>query len=70
MKFDLFKKNKSEQINDGMPYKYTDADEDVQVGLKDRFAMWISGVLIIGIPCFAMIVLIVLVTLLLFGGKM
>ena len=69
MRFDLFKKNQKEENTNGMPYKYTDTEEEPHVGFKDRFAMWLSGVLIIGIPCFLMILLVLGVTFLLFGGR-
>ncbi len=44
-----------------------DNDERPVVERKDQLAMWISGVLVIGLPCLILILLIVGVTLLIFG---
>ena len=42
-------------------------EEKLPVDQKDMPAMWISGLLVIGLPCLLMILLIVGVTILLFG---
>ena len=43
-------------------------DEDPILEKKDPTAMWISGMLVIGLPCLVLILLIVAVTFLFFGG--
>ena len=43
-------------------------DERVEIEKKDQLAMWISGLLVIGLPCLLLILLIVGVTMLLFGN--
>ncbi len=44
-------------------------EDDSTPGLekKDSLAMWLSGLLVIGLPCLLLILLIVGVTMLLFG---
>ena len=42
-------------------------DERPEVEKKDQLAMWISGMLVIGLPCLILILLIVGVTILIFG---
>ena len=44
-----------------------DREERTEVEKKDQLAMWISGMLVIGLPCLLLILLIVGVTLLFFG---
>lgn len=43
-------------------------EDEVQLEKHDMFALWLSGILTIGIPCLLLILLIVGVTYLLFGG--
>ncbi len=43
-------------------------EDEVQLEKKDMLAMWISGILTIGLPCLLLILLIVGVTFLFFGG--
>jgi hypothetical protein len=43
-------------------------EEEVQLEKHDMLALWLSGILTIGIPCLLLILLIVGVTYLLFGG--
>ena len=43
-------------------------EEEVQLEKHDMLALWLSGILTIGIPCLLLILLIVGVTDLLFGG--
>lgn len=43
------------------------AGEDPVLEKKDPLAMWLSGLLVIGLPCLLLILLILGVTLLLFG---
>ena len=43
-------------------------EEEVQLKKHDMLALWLSGILTIGIPCLLLILLIVGVTYLLFGG--
>ncbi len=57
----LFKKKEKDKYEE---YK----ERTEEVGFGDRFAMWISGVLVIAIPCFIMICIVLLVTLFLFSG--
>ncbi len=42
-------------------------EEQPEVEKKDQLAMWISGLLVIGLPCLLLILLIVGATMLLFG---
>ncbi len=42
-------------------------DEEVQLEKKDSTALWLSGLLTIGLPCLLLILLIIGVTMLLFG---
>ena len=42
-------------------------DERMEIEKKDQLAMWISGILTIGLPCLLLILLIIGVTMLLFG---
>jgi len=42
-------------------------EQENEVSFSDRFAMWLSGVLVIGLPCIILIVIIIGVTLLLFS---
>ena len=42
-------------------------DDETQLETKDSLAMYISGLLVIGLPCLLLILLIVGVTVLLFG---
>ncbi len=42
-------------------------DDETQLEKKDSLAMYISGLLVIGLPCLLLILLIVGVTVLLFG---
>ncbi len=42
-------------------------DEEPLLEKKDPLAMWISGLLVVGLPCLLLILLVVGVTLLLFG---
>ena len=43
-------------------------EEEVQLEKHDMLALWLSGILTIGISCLLLILLIVGVTYLLFGG--
>lgn len=43
-------------------------EDEVQLEKHDMFALWLSGVFTIAIPCLLLILLIVGVTYLLFGG--
>ena len=43
-------------------------EDDQQLEKKDMPALWLSGLLTIGLPCLLLILLIVGVTILLFGG--
>lgn len=43
-------------------------EEEVPLEKHDMLALWLSGILTIGIPCLLLILLIVGVTYLLFGG--
>ncbi len=43
-------------------------DEKPRLEKKDQLAMYISGVLMIGLPCLLLILLVVGVTVLIFGG--
>ena len=43
-------------------------DEDPRLEKKDGFALWLSGMLTLGLPCLLLILLIVGVTFLLFGN--
>ena len=43
-------------------------EDEVQLEKNDMLAMWISGILKIGLPCLLLILLIVGVTFLFFGG--
>jgi hypothetical protein len=43
-------------------------EEEVQLEKHDMLALWLSGILTIGIPCLLLILLIVGVAYLLFGG--
>ena len=43
-------------------------EQDPVLEKKDPTAMWISGMLVIALPCLLLILLIVAVTFLLFGG--
>lgn len=42
-------------------------DEEVQLEKHDMTALWLSGVLTIGLPCLLLILLIIGVTVLIFG---
>ena len=42
-------------------------EEETILEKKDPLAMWLSGLLVIGLPCLLLILLIVGMTLLLFG---
>ena len=42
-------------------------EDETQLEKKDSLAMYISGLLVIGLPCLLLILLIVVVTVLLFG---
>lgn len=44
-----------------------ESKDQVPVEKKDVLAMWLSGMLVVGVPCLLMILLIVGVTMLLFG---
>jgi hypothetical protein len=43
------------------------SDEEVQLEKHDMLALWLSGILTIGIPCLVLILIIVGITVLLFG---
>jgi hypothetical protein len=43
-------------------------EEEVQLEKHDMLALWISGLLTIGLPCLLIVLLIVGVTFLFFGG--
>ena len=43
-------------------------EDDSQLEKKDMPALWLSGLLTIGLPCLLLILIIVGVTMLLFGG--
>ncbi len=43
-------------------------EQDPVLEKKDPTAMWISGMLVIALPCLLLILLIMAVTFLLFGG--
>ncbi|MBQ6383827.1 MAG: hypothetical protein IJJ42_09595 [Clostridia bacterium] len=43
-------------------------EDDQQLEKKDMPALWLSGLLTIGLPCLLLILIIVGVTILLFGG--
>jgi hypothetical protein len=43
-------------------------EDEVQLEKHDMLAMWISGILTVGLPCLVLILLIVGVTFLFFGG--
>lgn len=43
-------------------------EDDQQLEKKDMPALWLSGLLTIGLPCLLLILIIVGVTMLLFGG--
>ena len=42
-------------------------DDDPDLEKKDHFALWVSGMITVALPCLLMIVLIMGVTMLLFG---
>ena len=44
-------------------------EEDIPLEKNDMFAMNIAGFLVIGIPCLVMILIIMAVVLIFFGGK-
>ena len=43
-------------------------DDEVQLEKNDMLALWISGMLTIGLPCLLLVLLIVGATFLFFGG--
>ncbi len=43
-------------------------EEEVQLEKHDMLALWLSGILTIGLPCLLLILLIIGMTFLFFGG--